>query len=127
LSALTAYPIENTNGTYTEQRPWGSFTVIMDTPHYKLKVLHVKAGQRLSLQMHHHRAEHWIVAQGQAEVTVGEKTWTAAKGEHIHIPKQTKHRLANSSGNGLEIIEVQQGDSFAENDIVRFEDDYARS
>jgi len=112
---------------YQEERPWGKFTVLQDLPHYKLKRLLVKSGQRLSLQLHHHRAEHWIVTQGEAEVTVGDKTWIAVVGEHIHIPIQTKHRLANSGSAELEILEVQQGTSFAEDDIVRFEDDYARS
>jgi mannose-6-phosphate isomerase-like protein (cupin superfamily) len=112
---------------YQEERPWGTFTVLQDLPHYKLKRLQVKAGQRLSLQLHHHRAEHWIVTQGQAEVTVGERTWVAEVGEHIHIPLEMKHRLANPSTVELEILEVQQGISFAEDDIVRFEDDYSRS
>jgi mannose-6-phosphate isomerase-like protein (cupin superfamily) len=111
---------------YHEERPWGDFTVLQDMPHYKLKQLRVQPGHRLSLQLHNHREEHWIVTQGNATVTVGSKTWVAATGEHIHIPVQTRHRLANLEETLLEIIEVQQGSSFAEEDIVRFEDDYTR-
>ncbi len=112
--------------TYTEDRPWGSFTVLKDQPHYKLKILTVSPHQQLSLQMHHHREEHWIVSKGQPHITVGEKTWQANVGEYIHIPKEAKHRLANRTDGMVELLEVQQGTSFSETDIVRFEDDYHR-
>ncbi|MBY0404631.1 MAG: phosphomannose isomerase type II C-terminal cupin domain [Cyanobacteria bacterium] len=110
----------------TEDRPWGSFTVLKDEPHYKLKQLLVKPQHRLSLQMHHKREEHWVVTAGEPTITVDEKVWKAKTGEYIHIPKGSKHRLENQGSVQVEIIEVQQGDYFGEDDIVRFEDDYKR-
>jgi mannose-6-phosphate isomerase-like protein (cupin superfamily) len=110
-----------------ETRPWGNFIVLRDLPHYKLKQLQVLPGQRLSLQMHHRREEHWIVTRGTPEITVGEKTWTAKPGEYIHIPLQAQHRLANCSTEMAELIEIQLGEYFGEDDIVRFQDDYQRA
>lgn len=112
---------------YKEERPWGNFTVLQDMPHYKLKVLTVAPDRQLSLQMHYHREEHWIVSKGQPQITVSDKTWQAKTGEYIHIPKEAKHRLSNFTNEIVELIEVQQGDSFAETDIVRFEDDFNRA
>jgi mannose-6-phosphate isomerase-like protein (cupin superfamily) len=110
-----------------EHRPWGSFTVLQDLAHYKLKQLQVEPGNRLSLQMHDKREEHWIVVRGTPEVTVGDRVWTAQTGEYIFIPTQTKHRLANPTKEIVEIIEVQLGQYFGEDDIIRFEDDYNRA
>jgi mannose-6-phosphate isomerase-like protein (cupin superfamily) len=118
---------DDATANYTEQRPWGNFTVLNNVDHYKLKQLQVLPGQRLSLQMHHHREEHWIVTQGEPEITVGDKTWLAKTGEYIFIPKGEKHRLANPGLILAELIEVQLGESFSETDIVRFEDDYKRA
>jgi mannose-6-phosphate isomerase-like protein (cupin superfamily) len=112
--------------TYDENRPWGSFSVLQDRPHYKLKVLTVKPGNQLSLQMHYQREEHWIVSRGRPQITVDDKTWQAEVGEYIYIPRQAKHRLGNNTSEIVEIIEVQQGESFSEEDIVRFQDDYQR-
>jgi mannose-6-phosphate isomerase-like protein (cupin superfamily) len=109
-----------------EERPWGCFTVMQDNTRYKLKLIQIKPGHRLSLQVHQYRKEHWIITQGTAEVTVNDKTWQAQLGDHIHIPIAAKHRIANVGSDWLEIIEVQQGSSFSEEDIVRFEDDYNR-
>jgi mannose-6-phosphate isomerase len=109
-----------------EVRPWGSYTVLKDEPHYKLKQLVVNPNQRLSLQYHHHREEHWLVVAGQPTITVGERTWQASVGEVIFIPKTAPHRLANETDSPVELIEVQLGDSFAETDIVRLQDDYHR-
>jgi mannose-6-phosphate isomerase len=109
-----------------EVRPWGSYTVLKDEPHYKLKQLVVSPQQRLSLQYHHHREEHWIVVAGLPTITVGERTWQASVGEVIFIPKTAPHRLANETDCPVELIEVQLGDSFAETDIVRLQDDYHR-
>lgn len=114
------------NSERFERRPWGSFTVLEDQPHYKAKQILVDPGQRLSLQMHHKREEHWIVVRGVAEITVGEKVWQAKAGEYIHIPKGEKHRLANPGTTPVEMIEVQLGEYFGEDDIVRFSDDYQR-
>ncbi|MDX2084730.1 MAG: phosphomannose isomerase type II C-terminal cupin domain [Candidatus Melainabacteria bacterium] len=109
-----------------EVRPWGSFLVLADCAHFKLKQLTVTPGHRLSLQLHQHRQEHWIVLAGEPEITVGERTWRARVGEYIYIPAQTKHRLANPGAQPVEIVEVQQGSYFGEDDIVRFADDYDR-
>jgi mannose-1-phosphate guanylyltransferase/mannose-6-phosphate isomerase len=110
----------------TEERPWGTFTVLQSPDHYKLKQLVVKPGHRLSLQLHHQREEHWIVTRGNPMVTVGERTWQARSGEYIHIPKEARHRLENPGPDLVEIIEVQLGEYFGEDDIVRFADDYQR-
>jgi mannose-6-phosphate isomerase-like protein (cupin superfamily) len=115
-----------TNIEPTETRPWGSFTVLLDAPHTKVKSLAVNPGQRLSLQLHHKREEHWIVVKGQATITVGERTWAANTGEVIFIPMNTQHRLANLSDQPVELIEVQLGQYFGEDDIVRLQDDYQR-
>lgn len=109
-----------------EFRPWGNFLVLRDEPHYKLKQLQVLPGQRLSLQSHQHRQEHWIVTQGTPEITVDDRTWIAKVGETIFIPQQAKHRLANPTDRLVELIEVQLGASFEESDIVRYADDYQR-
>ena len=111
----------------TEQRPWGFFEVLLDFPHYKVKRLYVHAGHRLSLQAHKHRQEHWLIAHGQAWVTVGETEQLLQAGQYIHIPTQVRHRLCNPGPEPLELIEVQQGSYFGEDDIVRFEDDYNRA
>jgi mannose-6-phosphate isomerase-like protein (cupin superfamily) len=110
----------------TEERPWGAYTVLIDAPHMKVKQLWVKPGHRLSLQLHHQREEHWIVTQGVAEVTVDDTVQTIPTGTYIHIPRESKHRLANPGTEMLEILEVQQGTYFGEDDIVRFADDYQR-
>jgi mannose-6-phosphate isomerase len=110
-----------------EHRPWGNYLVLQDNPHYKLKQLQVLPSQRLSLQLHHHREEHWLVTRGEPTITVGEKTWQAKVGEYIFIPCEAQHRLANLTDALVELIEVQLGASFDETDIVRLQDDYARS
>jgi mannose-6-phosphate isomerase-like protein (cupin superfamily) len=109
-----------------ETRPWGEFLVLSDAPHYKCKQLRVKPGQRLSLQYHYKREEHWIVTQGHPEITVGERTWQAKPGEYIFIPLQAQHRLTNPTDQWVELVEVQLGQSFEETDIVRLQDDYQR-
>jgi mannose-6-phosphate isomerase-like protein (cupin superfamily) len=109
-----------------EIRPWGSFTVLEDDPLRKVKRLLVHPGHRLSLQLHHQREEHWIVTHGCGDVTVGEQTWAVSAGTYVHIPRQQRHRLANTGTTPLEVIEVQLGDYFGEDDIVRFADDYHR-
>jgi len=108
------------------QRPWGSYTVLGEGPSYKMKKIAVNPGQRLSLQMHYHRSEHWVVIGGSAKVTIGDKTVMVHTNESVFIPQTTKHRLENPGRIVLEIIEVQNGDYLEEDDIVRFEDDYNR-
>lgn len=99
----------------------------MDTPAYKVKHIVVSPGQRLSLQLHHQREEHWVLTQGEADVTLGEVTSRFGKGDTIHIPVETKHRIACVGDIPVEFIEVQLGTYFGEDDIVRFQDDYDRS
>ena len=93
---------------------------------YQVKRISVKPGAKLSVQMHHHRAEHWIVVKGIAEVTNGERTIRLKENESTYIPQGEKHRLSNPGIEPLEIIEVQSGSYLGEDDIVRFEDVYQR-
>jgi mannose-1-phosphate guanylyltransferase/mannose-6-phosphate isomerase len=111
----------------TIYRPWGSFTVLGEGPGYKLKKLAVNPGQRLSLQMHYHRSEHWIVTGGTAKVTLGSEEKLVHENESVFIPMSTKHSLENPGRIPLEIIEVQNGKYLGEDDIVRFEDVYGRA
>lgn len=110
----------------TETRPWGAFWVLEDNPTHKVKRLLVNPGQRLSYQYHHHREEHWLVVAGNATITLNDSTWTAPVGEYIHIRQGDKHRLANLSDDIVEIVEIQLGSYFGEDDIVRLQDDYQR-
>jgi mannose-1-phosphate guanylyltransferase/mannose-6-phosphate isomerase len=107
-------------------RPWGSYDSIDAGPRFQVKRIVVKPGARLSLQMHHHRAEHWIVVRGTAEVTCGERTQLLGENESTYIPLGVVHRLANPGKLPLELIEVQSGSYLGEDDIVRFEDVYGR-
>jgi len=120
-------------------RPWGSYTTLEDGDAervhegsggiggtYKIKRVSVPPGRRLSLQMHHHRSEHWVVVKGTAEVTIGEKISLLKNGESTYVPAGTVHRLANPGMLPLELIEVQIGEYTGEDDIVRFEDDFDR-
>ena len=108
-------------------RPWGSYESVEQGERYQVKRIRVKPNERLSLQMHHHRAEHWIVVSGTAEVTRGEETFMLSENESTYIPLGTTHRLANPGRLPLELIEVQVGSYLGEDDIVRFEDAYGRS
>jgi mannose-1-phosphate guanylyltransferase/mannose-6-phosphate isomerase len=107
-------------------RPWGDYEGIDHGARYQVKRLTVKPGAQLSLQMHHHRAEHWIVVSGTAKVTRGEDVFILSENESTYIPLGTKHRLENPGTIPLEIIEVQSGSYLGEDDIVRFEDIYDR-
>jgi mannose-1-phosphate guanylyltransferase/mannose-6-phosphate isomerase len=108
-------------------RPWGSFEIIDAGDKFKVKKITVKPNSSLSLQMHHHRAEHWVVVKGVAEITNGENVITLTENQSTYIPRGQTHRLANPGKNPLEIIEVQSGSYLGEDDIVRFEDTYGRS
>lgn len=110
----------------TVHRPWGSYTVLGEGPGYKMKKIVVAPGGRLSLQMHYHRSEHWIVTGGSARVTIGEEDKMVHENESVFIPMSTKHRLENPGRIPLEIIEVQNGKYLEEDDIVRFDDIYGR-
>ena len=108
-------------------RPWGCYESLITSERFQVKRIVVNPGQRLSLQMHHHRAEHWIVVKGTAEVTCEDKVFMLAEDESTYIPLGHKHRLGNPGHIPLEIIEVQSGAYLGEDDIVRFEDVYGRS
>jgi mannose-1-phosphate guanylyltransferase/mannose-1-phosphate guanylyltransferase/mannose-6-phosphate isomerase len=108
-------------------RPWGSVQALEDGERYQVKRLVVKAGERLSLQMHHHRSEHWIVVRGSAKVTINDLIKTVHENESIYIPLGATHRLENPGKIPLELIEVQTGSYLGEDDIVRIEDDYKRN
>ncbi|MFA7613519.1 MAG: mannose-1-phosphate guanylyltransferase/mannose-6-phosphate isomerase [Candidatus Caldatribacteriota bacterium] len=118
---------EMTNVHTTAHRPWGTYTVLDDTPGYKVKQITVYPGAKLSLQYHHHRSEHWIVVKGIATVTVGDKTFDLNTNESTYIPKEAKHRLENCQDSELVIIEAQVGNYLGEDDIVRLQDDYKRN
>jgi mannose-1-phosphate guanylyltransferase / mannose-6-phosphate isomerase len=107
-------------------RPWGWYDSIDAGPRFQVKRIMVKPGASLSLQMHHHRAEHWIVVSGTAEVTNGDKTILLSENQSTYIPLGQTHRLANPGKVPLEIIEVQSGSYLGEDDIVRFQDTYGR-
>ncbi len=111
----------------TVYRPWGTYTVLEEGPRFKIKRIEVKPGGRLSLQMHHHRSEHWIVVSGMAKVVNGEDELYIATNESTYIPAGHKHRLENPGVINLVMIEVQSGEYLGEDDIVRFEDVYGRA
>lgn len=110
----------------TVSRPWGTYTVLEEGPRFKIKRIVVKPGAALSLQMHHHRSEHWIVVQGMAKVVNGEETRLINTNESTFIPAGHQHRLENPGVIDLMMIEVQSGEYLGEDDIVRFEDQYGR-
>ena len=110
----------------TTYRPWGSYTVLEDGERYKIKRIVVNKGETLSLQMHHHRSEHWVVIKGTARVTIGNEIKFVHENESIYIPKSTLHRLENPGKVPLEIIEVQNGEYVGEDDIERLDDKYGR-
>ena len=107
-------------------RPWGVYDSIDNGERYQVKRISVKPGAKLSVQMHHHRAEHWIVVSGTAKVTNGEETYLVTENESTYIPIGQVHALENPGVIPLELIEVQSGSYLGEDDIVRFEDRYGR-
>lgn len=111
----------------TVHRPWGTYTVLEEGSRYKIKRIEVKPGASLSLQMHHHRSEHWIVVSGMAKVVNGESELFVAANESTYIPAGHKHRLENPGVINLVMIEVQSGEYLGEDDIVRFQDNYGRA
>ena len=107
-------------------KPWGSYQVIEKGEKYVIKRIVVKSDQKLSLQSHKFRSEHWVVVQGSAEVTLDEKIKEIRVNENIFIPSNSKHRIANNTSEDLIIIEVWHGDILDEQDIIRYEDIYGR-
>jgi mannose-1-phosphate guanylyltransferase len=111
----------------TVHRPWGTYTVLEEGPHFKIKRIEVKPGASLSLQMHHHRSEHWIVVSGMAKVINGQQELFVQTNESTYIPAGHQHRLENPGMLPLVMIEVQSGEYLGEDDIVRFDDKYGRA
>ena len=123
--------LEQTNAPQTDThrkvaRPWGWYDAIDESDRFKVKRIQVKPGASLSLQKHQHRAEHWIVVKGTAEVTCGDQVLVLNENQSTYIPLGEVHRLANPGKVPLEIIEVQSGSYLGEDDIVRLEDHYGR-
>jgi mannose-1-phosphate guanylyltransferase/mannose-6-phosphate isomerase len=110
----------------TTHRPWGFYTLLDHGPGYKVKRVVVNPGERLSLQTHSHRSEHWVVLKGIAKVSIGGNEILVHENESVYVPKSVLHRLENAGEIPVEIIEVQNGEYLEEDDIERFEDDYGR-
>jgi mannose-6-phosphate isomerase-like protein (cupin superfamily) len=111
---------------YREERPWGYFEVLIDAPSFKVKKITVNSGCRLSLQSHEKRNEHWIVVEGSMRITTGDHVEDYPKNAHIYISHGTKHRMKNIGNVPASVIEIQTGEYFGEDDIIRYEDDYGR-
>jgi len=126
VSELKSKGHESYKSHRTVFRPWGTYTVIEEGPSFKIKRIVVKPGASLSLQMHKHRSEHWVVVSGTAKVVNGEAESQVGTNESTYIPAGRKHRLENAGSKDLVLIEVQSGDYLGEDDIVRFEDKYGR-
>ena len=119
-------PREETTDHQRVHRPWGYFESLNTGERFQVKCILVNPGARLSLQKHFHRAEHWVVVRGTAEVTVDDKVMRLYENEWVYVPVGAIHRLANPGKIPLTVIEVQSGSYLGEDDIVRFEDDYHR-
>ena len=123
-NGLTLYP----QGLYPRaERPWGYFEILLESDNSKVKVLSIEKDQKLSMQMHKYRSETWYITQGVATITKGDQTLELFAGDSITIEKNEKHRIENLGFERLEIIEIQTGTYFGEDDIVRFEDIYGRT
>ncbi len=112
--------------TLRTERPWGFWEVLYEGKGFKVKRIVVAPGQRLSLQSHKQRSEHWVVVKGTATVTIEEKTFEVGAEDAVFVSAGQKHRLENKAKVELEIVEVQNGPYLEEDDIVRYEDDYGR-
>ncbi len=126
VSELTRQNLTESAQHQTVERPWGRYTVMSAGVGYQVKQIEVDPGKRLSLQLHHHRAEHWVVVNGTALVTLGREQRLVASNESIFVPLETAHRLENPGTEPLRIIEVQTGSYLGEDDIVRLDDDFWR-
>jgi mannose-1-phosphate guanylyltransferase/mannose-6-phosphate isomerase len=127
VTALKAGERKEADSHHRVFRPWGSYESLIAGEGFQVKRIVVNPGQQLSLQMHHHRAEHWVVVRGTAEVFNGDETLLLKEDQSTYIPIGAKHRLTNPGKFPLELIEVQSGSYLGEDDIVRFEDVYGRS
>ena len=108
------------------ERPWGRYDVLADAPSYKVKTITVEPGKRLSYQRHAQRSEHWFVVQGHGRVTLDGVPKDLEPGDAVDVPRGVAHRIQNVGSEQLVFVEVQTGDRFGEDDIVRLEDDYGR-
>ena len=126
VAALRASGEAEADAHLRVHRPWGWYQRIEIGPRFQVKRILVKPGARLSLQKHVHRAEHWVVVHGTAEVSVDERTWLMKENEAAYIPLGAVHRLANPGKIPVEMIEVQVGSYTGEDDIIRIEDIYGR-
>lgn len=124
---MDMHAVDVLNAQREETRPWGAYRVIGQGSRYKVKEIIVSPGARLSLQMHHHRAEHWVVVSGSAMVTHDGQETLVREGETIHIPLGCVHRVTNPGKIALVLVEVQIGAYLEEDDIVRITDDYGRA
>tara|TARA_Y100000034_G_scaffold121111_1_gene164929 strand:+ start:1873 stop:2226 length:354 start_codon:yes stop_codon:yes gene_type:complete len=111
----------------TESRPWGTYEILQERENYKLKEIVVNPGQRLSYQSHHKRTEVWVIISGEGIVTLEEQSLDCFPGRSFFIPKEARHRVKCTGNKPLVFVEVQTGDYFGEDDIIRFEDDYDRA
>lgn len=116
----------DTHGPVVE-RPWGTYQSVLAGNRFQVKLITVNPGGRLSLQHHHHRAEHWVVVQGTAKITCGDRVFVLYENQSTYIPQGESHRLENPGKIPLEMIEVQSGGYLGEDDIVRTEDEYGRA
>jgi mannose-6-phosphate isomerase len=111
----------------TEDRPWGSYTVLEERESYKVKRIEVFPESRLSYQRHEKRSEHWVVVEGEAVVTLEGKEIRLSPGQSLDIPRRAAHRILNPGQDSLIFIEIQKGEYFGEDDILRLEDDFGRA
>lgn len=126
VALLKADDREEASYHSTYFRPWGNYRSVAEGSRFQVKEIVVYPGKRLSLQLHHHRAEHWIIVEGTALVTRGEDQLRLTENQSVYIPLETKHRLENIGDGPLKLIEVQSGSYLGEDDIVRFDDDFGR-
>ncbi len=108
----------------TENRPWGSFTILSESPNLKCKTITVNPGGKLSYQFHYKRSENWYISSGAGIVTINDEAFHIQAGQHVFIPALAKHRMYNPNAEPLIFIEIQTGSYFGEDDIVRISDDY---
>jgi mannose-6-phosphate isomerase len=120
LGQTVAMPLER------DERPWGSYQVLVDALDHKVKQMTVKPGKRLSYQLHTRRSEHWFVVRGAGAVTLDEVVVEVGAGSAVDIPLGVSHRIENTGFDDLVFVEVQHGEYFGEDDIVRLEDDFGR-
>lgn len=118
--------MKQTNYLSSEKRPWGSFFVIEENTDYKIKKIEVEIGKRLSYQYHNLRSEVWVIIKGEGKIILDDKLINYKEGDTINIPKGAKHRIENTGNERTVFIEIQTGEYFGEDDIVRIEDDYNR-